>query len=272
MQSTAQITVLNRDAACDDWLHASKRMKVVKRVTKQLAADPNIFVMVAASRLTEVAEFVKDANRRHHLRGLLVHADLDERWIGQMLDRAQLRTLRNLLVHRGGEQPSRVLNAWRIGAQTELIADAVALPESLLALSCAMERLEVPWSEIPPLADLECDQRGAFEISSDGSYIHWPESDVHLDLEALRVVVDPEAKERARLDRLRHAQRFGEAVVALRKAKGLRQQDIEGVTDRQMRRIEAGEVFPRLATLDKLAAAHAMTRAAYLDELALRQP
>ena len=272
MQTATNITVLNKDSSCSRWLRSSARMKVVRRPNAQVAIDDAyIFVLVAASGLEEVADFVKEANRRHHLRALIVNADLDETWIGQMLDRADLRTLRNLLVHRAGQQPRRVLNAWRSGSQDDLIADALALPEALLVLTCALERIEVPWEQLRPLAGLSRDEREKFEVASDGSYIHWPAPDMHLDVEALRVIVDPRAKERARLERMRHAQNFGEAVAAVRKAAGLRQEDIDGVSARQLRRVECGEVFPRTATLGKMATAHGMSRAEYLDALARSQ-
>jgi hypothetical protein len=134
-----------------------------------------------------------------------------------------------------------------------------------------MERLEVPWGDIGALQGVGSAERNRFVVSSDGSYIHWPGPDVHLNLESLQMEVDPGARDEARLERLRQARGLGAAVAALRAIKGLRQVDMEGVTARQVRRIEAGEVFPRLSTLAKLAAAHRMTRADYLDSLAIEQ-
>ncbi|MCK5805858.1 MAG: hypothetical protein KAI66_23710 [Lentisphaeria bacterium] len=230
--------------------------------------ETHVIVMALASELEEVAEFVRKANRRHHLKALLVHADLDERWIAQMLDRADLRTLRNLLVHRSHEQPRRVLDAWKNGSQDDLIADAVALGDRIIVLTCALERIEVPWHTLRALENMKKAWRTHFEIASDGSYIHWPDADVHLDVEALRVAIDPKARQAARLQFQRKGQSFGRAIARLRKEREIRQTDIPGLSARHMRRIEGGEVFPRTSSLEKLAEAHDMALASYLDELA----
>lgn len=268
--STANtITVLMQDPACSGWLRSSKAVRVLRRPDPEVAAKaPNIFVLVLASELARVADFVKVANGRRCLRGLLVHADLDLRWMGQMLDRADLRTLRNLLFHRGTEQPRRILEAWRMGAQDDLIADAVVVGDNLLVLSCALERIELPFESVPALSGLSKESRGDFAVASDGSYLHWPEPDIHLDVDTLRVVSSPQARQKAKTDLLRRSQHFGLAIATLRKEHGLRQRDIQGVSARQVRRIEGGEFFPRTETLGKLADAHGLDLAAYLDALA----
>ena len=272
MNNPTLLTVLNHDAACSVWLRPSKAVKVIRRPDLEVIADAqNIFVLVVASQLSKVADFVKAANRRRSLRGLLVHADLDSKWIGQMLDRADLKTLRNLLVHKTTAQPERIIAAWKMGAQDDLIVDAVVVGNNLLVLSCAMERVELPFASIPALADLAPKNRTAFTVASDGSYLHWPEDDIHLDLEALRVLVDPKAKQQAMAERLRHDQQFGSAIAALRHKHGLRQSDIPEVSARQVRRIEAGEFFPRTGTLNKLADAHGLSLGDYLNAMAQHQ-
>lgn len=267
--STTNISVLNHDPACTSWLRSSRTVDVFKRATPEAAANKRkVIVLVAASQLGEVAEFVRAASKRHRLQALLVHEDVDSRWLGQLLDRADLRTLRNLLVHRGGGQPQRILNAWRIGAQDDLIADAVRMKDGLLVLSCAMKRIEVPWSALQTVSNVPTDEWGELQVAEDGSYVHWPEPDVHMDLGGLQRMVDPAAREAARVERVRSQQGFGAAVAELRKAAGLTQSAITGVTGRQVRRMESGEVFPRVSTLKKLAEAHGQSTAEYLDALA----
>ncbi len=270
--STTNISVLNHDPACAPWLRSSPTVDVFKRATLEAAErKQKVIVLVAASQLDEVADFVRAASRLHRLQALLVHEDVEPGWIAQLLDRAKLRPLRNLLVHRGGEQPRRILNAWRIGAQHDLIGDALRIPQGLLVLSCAMKRIEVPWSALQTVSEVPTGEWGSFQVADDGSYIHWPESDVHLDLGGLQRLVDPAAREAAKVDRVRSQRGFGAAVTALRNAAGLAQSAIEGVTARQVRRIESGEVFPRVSTLAKLAAAHGQSTAEYLDALAKEQ-
>ena len=269
MSAATALTVLRHDDACDDWLRESRQWHIIDGTRPETTPNDGIlFVLTTASRLPAVTELVRGANRRHRLGGLFVRADVDPAWLGQLLDRARLRALRRLLVHRDGAQPRRVLSAWSVGAQEELIADALALDDRLLVVSCALQRVEVPWTALAKQSRLAPANWGPFQVADDGSYLHWPKPDIHLDLPALRQTVDPRARDEARAERLRSQQDFGDAVAARRKGAGLRQTDIEGVTARQIRRIESGEVFPRLTTLSKLAAAHGLSTAQYLDALA----
>jgi hypothetical protein len=263
------VTVLMRDPACVATLPGRSGWRVVKRPDTELIGDAlNILVLVAASDLSAVSDFVREANRTHHLRALLVRADVDALWVVQMLARAELRTLRNLLVHEGPAVPRRVFGAWKLGAQRQLVADARVVGDRLMVVSCAMERLEVGFADVPALARLPAEERARFEIADDGSYLHWPVPDVHLDLDALRVAVDPKARAVATVERLRHDERFGRAAARVREKAGLRQEDVPGVSARQVRRIEAG-AFPRVTTLAKLAEAHGLDPRAYLDRIAL---
>ncbi|MBM4320522.1 MAG: helix-turn-helix transcriptional regulator [Deltaproteobacteria bacterium] len=82
------------------------------------------------------------------------------------------------------------------------------------------------------------------------------------------MATDARASQQAQADRLRHAQGLGRAIATLRERAQLRQGDIPGLSSRQLRRLEQGEFIPRVATLEKLAAAHRTSLAGYLDGLA----
>jgi len=269
MSVANHLHVLVQDRSWGASLRSSGGLKLLRRPDMAVAKGAvNIIVMVAASKLPMVGSFVREANRRHHLKALLVRADLDERWIVQLLDRAHIRTLRNLLVHRGDEPSGRILGAWRAGFQDKLIADAVALPDRLLVVSCALERMEVPYSRVSSLDKMAERERSEFEIDPDGSYLYWPKADVHLDLDALRFAIDERARERAQLDAVRSNQRIGGAIALLRHSRGLSPNGIDGISERQMRRIEHGHCVPRTATMEKLASAHGMVLNEYLTALA----
>ena len=62
---------------------------------------------------------------------------------------------------------------------------------------------------------------------------------------------------------------YGKAIRVVRKRHKLRQKDIGGVTPREVRRLENGNVTPHADTLKKLAYAHKMNLAEYLNELAI---
>jgi hypothetical protein len=186
----------------------------------------------------------------------------------QLLDRAGVRTLSNLLVVRGDAQFRRIVEAWRAGAQNHLIADALALSDRLLVVTCALERLEVPFSAVGPLAAMSEAERKDFQIDPDGAHLCWRGPDVHLDLDSLRFAIDDGARERAALEGAQRNRRIGAAIASLRRSRGLIPTDCEAISARQLRRLELGQCVPRKATLERLAAAHAMTLSEYLDSLA----
>jgi transcriptional regulator with XRE-family HTH domain len=161
------------------------------------------------------------------------------------------------------------LRAWQAGAQDALIAEASVSEGRLFLLSCALEHLDLLIRQVPALAHASDEDLRGFQLAEDGSYLHWPRLDVHLDLGAVRYLIDPVARRRMDLVRVAHDRRFGEAVASLRRDRGLEQWAIPGVSERQVRRIEAGSI-PRVSTLEKLAAAHGKKVDEYLAEIAGR--
>lgn len=235
-----------------------------------MAHASDLFVLCRATDVHKVADVAAMANRQHRLRALFIQQDIDTVFLLPMLDGAHLRMLRHVWVHQGSELPERVLNAWETGAPNKLIAHAAVIGDHLHILTCALERHAVPLDQIKALVDLPQSIQAQFQIASDGSYLHWPTEDVHLDLDALRYVIDPGARHEADARRLLHDKRFGKAVTEFRRDRGLAQGDIKGVSARHLRRIEEGESTPRLVTLRRLAEAHGLPLNEYLDELGRR--
>jgi hypothetical protein len=267
---TAEVGVLLRDRVSAPGLRSSKKLRVFSRPTADsLAGVGHLFVLCAATDLPSVAKLATDANREHRLRGLFVRQDVDAGFLGPLLGRAGLRLWRNVLVHHGPPVPLRVLRAWEAGAQDSLIAEAALSGDRLFVLSCALDRLEVPVRQVAPLARLARRDLARFVVAPDGSYIHWPRPDIHLDLEALHYAIDPAARVQADLRRAAHDRRFGAAVAAVRADHGLSQAGIPGVSERQVRRIEHGSM-PRVATLRLLARAHGLSLETYLGKVADR--
>jgi transcriptional regulator with XRE-family HTH domain len=241
-----------------------------KPVTSDLAHANNLFVLCHATDVYKVAKAASVANRQHRLRALFIQQDIDTVYLLPMLDGADLRMLRNVWVHQDSALPERVLHAWEAGAEHKLIAHAAMVGNHLHILTCALEQLRVPLAQVKALAELPGSTQAHFQVASDGSYVHWPTADVHLDLDAFRSVVDPDARDEADAHRLIHDKRFGKALRELRLDRGLGQGDVRGVTSRHLRRIEEGESRPRLATLRLLAEAHALPLNEYLAELGRR--
>jgi hypothetical protein len=65
-----------------------------------------------------------------------------------------------------------------------------------------------------------------------------------------------------------HDRRYGAAIAKLRTAKGLKQSEITGLSERQVRRIEKGE-GTTYESLRRLAAAHQMDTSEYLRQVAV---
>lgn len=270
-RSSRDVTVLVHGAGSEALLpRTQERLRVVRQPRLQVAQRAlNLFVLVTATELPDVSAFVSVANRRHQLRALFVRESTHARWLPFWFERAGLRTLRNTLVHAEADAtlPRRVLNAWVQGAPNELIADASVVGSRLFLMSCALERVEVDFDVVPALKDIPRTQRTAFEVDEDGSYVHWPGPDIHLDLDAIRVAIDPEARARAEVVRATHNVRYGAAIARLRVAKGLKQADIKGLSERHVRRIEKGEGASHEA-LRLIAEAHGMKLGQYLHEVA----
>lgn len=174
---------------------------------------------------------------------------------------------RNILVHSDKDVPKRVLTAWSLGCPDQLIATAQVIDDELFVVACDHTLFRVGFDEMPALESIPEKQRSSFTISSEGSYIHWPEADVHIDLDAVRYLKDDMWRKKKDRERLMSDIRFGEAVAAFRKQCGLKQADIQGLSERQVRRIEKGE-RTKVDTLGILARSHGLSLKAYLDKIA----
>jgi hypothetical protein len=226
-----------------------------------------VVVITNALQLEEIAHFVHRANDRKRLL-LLVRQDDNQNWITQLLERADVRTLRNMLVHSGLVVPKRVLTAWESGAQEDLIADAAVIGDRLFVIDCALNRYEIQFEKMKALAQIPIKDRHKYTISEEGGCISWEDYDVDINLESLRVVLDPVAAEKSKTRKAANDRGFGAAIAKLRKDHNIPQNAIAGLTDRQIRRIEAGEQHATTSSLRHLAAAHKMNLQQYLSEIA----
>ena len=255
---------------CDDSSKAaiprSPVFKVLNRPQPNRVKD--LFVFCSAVQLQEVSRLVSTVNRRNQLRVLFVRGQ-DPAWLLQLLARAKLRAIKNLVVHSDIEMPKRILNAWKNNAQDKLVARAMVVQDRLFLTSCEPETLDIGFDELPALKSIPESERGHFEVSEDGSYIHWPSVDIHLDLDSVRSALDPDFRDQRAAQRVRHDVNFGKAIATLRKQQGFRQSDIAGLSERQLRRIERG-ARPSVSALRSLAASHDLDLNDYLNAVAAR--
>lgn len=262
------MTVLVHGGGSEEALPEERSIRVIRRATARIAERAlNVFVLVPATELPDVSDFVSIANRRHQLRALFVRDDINAHWLPHWFERAGLRMMRNTLVHADATVPRRVLTAWVQSAQHELIADANVTDDRLFLISCALDRYEVPFDTVPAMKSIPEAERSTFEVDEDGSYIHWPGSDIHIDLDAIRAVIDPQWHAKVLTAKATRDRRYGAAIAKLRAARGVKQSDIDGLSERQVRRIEKGEGTTS-QSLRRLAAAHGMDMNDYLREVA----
>ena len=162
----------------------------------------------------------------------------------------------------------RILLAQAQGAEGKLIAAATLEGDELVVWSCEPREFRCLVSDIPALKGLSKSRLKKFSVSTSGSRLRWPNEDIDLDLEAFRELFDPKVLEENQARFRQEAKNYAEAIKALRKSKGLKQGEIAGLSERQVRRLESGDVYPHSSTLNKLAAAHDLPAAEYVRQLA----
>jgi len=234
-----------------------------------LSSWSHVFVAVSMHLLPAVGEFITAANSRRKLSGVFVRVESESQndALPQFLNHIGVRSLRNMMVHMDSSIPHRVLNAFCIGAENELIARAVSLNDDLFVVSCSAASYQLPFASIRGLRGVSREKKNDFRIASDGSFLHWPSEDIHINLESIRSILDKKYRRRRQLERIHSFGRIGEAVRLVRLAHDLTQSDVPGLSDRQIRRIEHGDRLTLSAAKD-LAAAHDMSANDYLNELA----
>ncbi len=166
------------------------------------------------------------------------------------------------------EAARRLVLAHSLDAEKELIASASIEDDTLYVWSCEPRLYRCPVSDIPALARLSKKQLQGFEVSKSGSRLRWPDADIDINLDTIRVQVDPAHRREAEAGFRQEASRYAEAIRTVREKKGLRQGDVAGLSERHVRRLEQGETFPQAKTVKKLAAAHGLSVGDYLKELA----
>lgn len=216
--------------------------------------------------IEQLAEFKINSAIMDRVKGLLIKESKEgQNMADTFLDIFKLAHLKKLaLDFYDLEDLKRMAHAWDIGAQGELIAAFKIISNSLIYLNaCNFERIILPVSKLAVLKNLRPEILNDFEIDKHGSFIYWPKPDIHLDLESFKVAANPKLL----LKMHKFDKKFGKAIRALREKKGLKQTEL-GLSDKQIRRFEAGEQRPTLKAFEAMAQAHKMDLKSYLDKLA----
>jgi hypothetical protein len=148
------------------------------------------------------------------------------------------------------------------------IIDAYVVGDRLFVRGPKHRMLHVPLESIRALKGQPQDAVRNFVIDPDGSFLYWPDLDFHLAWNQLLQAVDPAELRKAQQRSAGYNKRYGAAIRRVREAAGIRQSKVEGLTERQLRRIEQGESRATTSALTALAKAHGLEANAYMERLA----
>lgn len=251
-----KLSVVLLDETLRDKIFTNGNHKVFTTLkSKKLADQKNIIVVSKASRLSELAGFIREMNEKNYLKGLFIRPDVKAELIPKLMVESGVSTLKQTLIIQNAAVLHRVLHAWKKQAREMLIADAAVSDNILYVISCSFRLYNVRFEDLPALRRISASNRGNFVIDEDGSYLHWPQEDIHLDIDMLEYHTDKVYRKEADLKRLRYHRQTGLILKKIREETGLRQSDIEGLSARQVRRIENGEAPLTVKAQEKIAAA-----------------
>lgn len=148
------------------------------------------------------------------------------------------------------------------------IVDAYVAGDFLHVRGPNLKMLRVPIRSVPAFKGRDLDEIRNFEIDVDGSFIYWPGLDVHLGWEQFLQIVDPAELRKAQQRSKVFNERFGAAIRSVREKAGIAQSKIEGLTERQVRRIEQGECRATSSAINALSKAHLLMPNAYMESVA----
>lgn len=147
------------------------------------------------------------------------------------------------------------------------IIDAYLAGASLLVRGPKHRMLHVPVGSLPALRGQPRGVLRNFAIDPDGSFLHWPDLDVHLGWNQFLQAVDPDELRKAQQRSTGFNERYGAAIRKLREEARILQSKVEGLTERQLRRLEQGECRATTTALAALAKAHGLDVNAYMERV-----
>ncbi len=200
----------------------------------------------------------------------LVVLDVPEQAVLRLASRLRLhKPDRRLQVCRDPSVVKRLVIALQRPAPWEGILDAYVLRDSLVVVLGDMSVWEFPVGRLPQVRRFEPTAVGRFVIDSSGSYLHWPDRDVHMGPSQMLQAVDPMHLADVEIRRY-EMENVSRALLDMRHDRQLKQTEIPGLSERHVRRLEREEVRLTVEAADKFARALELTLSEFLDELSER--
>lgn len=163
----------------------------------------------------------------------------------------------------------RLVIALRRTTPWEGVLDAYVLGKSLVVVLGDMTVREFPISRLPKVRDFEPEVLGRFEIDSAGSFLYWPDRDVHMGPSQMLQAVDPVYLSEVEIRRY-EMENVSQAVFDMRSDRRLMQTEIPGLSDRHVRRLENEGMRLTVDAATNFAKAFGLTLSGFLDELSSR--
>jgi hypothetical protein len=147
----------------------------------------------------------------------------------------------------------RFLRGHAIGIPDQTIVEA-RLDGRLLTLTDAeLGRHIIETDKVRPLKAMEDSELAAFTIHSNGRYLSWSDGEVEMTLQGLRQASDESYRALTGVEDLKRAAGYGRALRRVRERHQVRQNDVPGLSERQLRRLETGVSPPSLDAMQALA-------------------
>lgn len=193
-------------------------------------------------------------------------------------EQAALRLASTLRLHKPDQRlqvcrdPSvvkRLVIALNRPAPWEGILDAYVLEDSLVVVLGDMSAREFPINRLPQVRRFASRLVDRFVIDSSGSYLYWPDHDVHMGPSQMLQAVDPMYLSEVEIRRYEIAN-VSQALLDMRNDRQLKQTEIPGLSERHIRRLEKEMVRLTVEAAVRFASAFGLTLPAFLDELSER--
>lgn len=148
----------------------------------------------------------------------------------------------------------------------EGIIDAYVFDGTLSVFMGDLSIRDFPVHRVPSLESLDPERLRELQVDIDGSFLTWPSTDIHLGPSQLLQAVDPSQLAEIEIERFR-SENTAMALKYMREQRGLRQADIEGLSERQVSRLENAESRLTADAADKWARSFDLDTTTFLEEL-----
>jgi len=234
------------------------------------SAGSEFIVFVDYPTLDKYSAVLDGLKSNNHFKGLVLSIEphlfsLSFRVLQKQLSASLFKRLATV---ESEEAIKRFVHAWTQGGQEVLIGDFKVDPEGrFFLLDCRMGLHTGVLKNLEVFKDAALEQLQNFELDEFGNYIYWPELDVHLDLDSFKRELYPEFRKKEIAKALARTKRFGARMKAYRLEQKKRQSDFDGLSDKQIRRYESGEMAPTYKAIASIADAFGLQPSEYIDAI-----